>query len=131
MAGISYSAVVLDIVSQQKLVSVFKPMIPEGWEIVAHHMTIKMGALDPESQAKKDLIEGTEITLNVEDYAINDKVMAVGVSGYETMNPMPHITLAVNRKEGGKPMMSNQLTDWKSVIVPLKLTGMVTEVEFK
>lgn len=131
MAGISYSAVVLDIVSQQKLVGVFKPMIPEGWEIVAHHMTIKMGALDPESQAKKDLIEGNEIVLNVEDYAINDKVMAVGVSGYETMNAKPHITLAVNRKEGGKPMMSNQLIDWKPLVVPLKLTGNVTEVEFK
>ena len=131
MAGISYSAVVLDDISHQKLVAVFKPMIPEGWDIFAHHMTIKLGALDENSQAKRAMIEGKTIILKVIDYAIDDKVMAVGVSGYESMNAKPHITLAVNKKEGGKPVMSNYLKDWKEVIIPLELTGKVTEVEFK
>jgi hypothetical protein len=131
MADISYSAVILDDESHQKLVKVFKSMIPEGWKIFAHHMTIMTGALDPESQAKNDLINGSEIVLNVEDYAINDKVIAVGVNGYESVNIKPHITLAVNAAEGGKPVMSNQLTDWKPIPFPLKLTGKVTEVEFR
>lgn len=131
MAGISYSAVVLDDISHQKLVNVFKPMIPEDWVIVAHHMTIKLGALDDNSQAKKDMIEEKTITLKVIDYAIDEKVMAVGVSGYESTNTKPHVTLAVNKNDGGKPMMSNYLKDWKELIVPLELTGKVTEVKFK
>jgi hypothetical protein len=131
MGNISYSAVVLDNISHQKLVGVFKPMIPEGWEIYAHHMTIKLGALDDNSQPKQDMIEGKMITLKVEDYAIDEKVMAVGVSGYESMNTKSHITLAVNRKEGGKPVMSNYLKEWRPLIFPLELTGKVTEVEFK
>lgn len=131
MAGISYSAVVLDDESHQKLVKVFRSMIPEGWDIFAHHMTIKLGALDEDSQAKRDMIEGKTITLKVLDYAIDEKVMAVSVSGYESMNVRSHITLAVNKREGGKPVMSNQLTDWKPIPFPIKLTGKVTEVEFR
>ena len=131
MMKISYSAVVLDKLSQQKLVGVFKPMIPKDWEIIADHMTIKMGALENGSQAKEDMNNGTTITLNVKDYAINDMVMAVRVEGYETQNAIQHITLAVNRKAGAKPVMANKLTDWKELIFPLVLTGKVTEVNFK
>lgn len=131
MSNISYSAVALDDNSRNMLIKIFKPMIPDGWEIVAHHMTIKLGALDPDTQAKKDLETGREIRLNIDDYAINDKVMAVGVSGYETDNAKAHITLAVNRIAGSKPVISNQLTDWKKLGFPLTLTGKVIEVEFK
>ncbi len=131
MGNISYSAVVLNNNSRNLLLKVFKAMIPEGWEIVAHHMTIKLGALDPDTQAKKDLETGKTIQLNVEDYAINDKVIAVGVSGYETQNAKSHITLAVNRKKGGKPVMSNQLINWKELGFPITLIGYVTEIEFK
>ena len=131
MKNVSYSAVVLDDLSRQKLISVFRPMIPTDWEIIAHHMTIKLGALDEESQPKKDMEKNKTITLVVEDYAVDDKVMAVGVSGYESKNIKPHITLAVNRSEGGKPMMSNQLSDWKEIKFPLKVTGKVIEVEYK
>ena len=38
--NISYSGVVLDEESKQKLLSL---EIPEGWEQVAHHMTIMVG----------------------------------------------------------------------------------------
>jgi hypothetical protein len=122
MSNIAYSAVVLDEESKQKLIKVFKSMIPEGWEILAHHMTIRIGAL----KDKTDI--GKKIELNVIDYAIDDKVMAVGVDGYPTENKKPHITLAVNRQDGGKPVMSNNLVDWKLIGFPLKLTGIVTEL---
>jgi len=125
---VRYSAVVLDKKSSDGLLKVFGPMIPEGWETFAHHMTIKMGALENGSKEKEDLSGGTEITLNVTDFAIDNLVMAAGVEGYSTTNEKPHVTIAVNREEGGKPFLSNKLTDWKPLGFPLKLTGKVTEV---
>ena len=123
--NIAYSAIVLDDQSHNKLVKVFSKMIPEGWEVIADHVTLNMGNIKPEYE--QDL--GKQINLNVIDYAIDDKVMAVGVEGYQTSNAKAHITLAVNRQDGGKPFMSNKLQDWKSLGFPLKLTGIVTEVE--
>jgi len=125
---VNYSAVVLDKKSRDNLLKVFAPMIPEGWETIAHHMTIKMGALENGSKAKADLSGKTDITLTVVDYAVDDLVMAVGVDGYETTNEKAHVTIAVNRAEGGKPYLSNKLTDWKPLGFPLTLTGKVTEV---
>jgi hypothetical protein len=127
MTGISYSAVVLNDSSRQRLIRRFENVIPEGWEIVAHHMTINMGELHQEDKDKIGMI----VDLNVEDFAMDDKVIAVGVSGFESQNAKPHITLAVNRTAGGKPMMSNKLTDWTKIRRPLLITGTVTEVEYK
>lgn len=127
MSNISYSAVVLDDKSRQRLIERFKTIIPEGFEIVAHHMTINMGEIDPELE--KYL--GLPVRLSVNEFAIDDKVVAVGVSGFETHNAKAHITLAVNRENGGKPMMSNKLTNWQPLKRPLYITGKVTEVEFK
>ena len=127
MAGISYSAVVLDENSKKRLINRFKSMIPEGWEIIGDHMTINLGEIDPEYQ--KYL--GLPIRLAVEDIAMDDKVIAVGVSGFKTNNAKAHITLAVNRTNGGKPMMSNNLRNWERIQRPLSLTGKVLEIEYK
>jgi len=127
MGNISYSAVVLDDKSKQRLIERFKSMIPEDWEIVAHHMTINMGEIDPEFER----FLGLPVRLVVRDVAMDDKVIAVGVSGFQSDNSKPHITLAVNKEIGGKPVMSNKLTDWKKMKRPLLITGKVTEVEFK
>jgi len=126
MSNISYSAVVLDDRSRQRLIERFKSIIPEGFEIIAHHMTINIGEIDPEYQK----FLGMPVRLTVDDFAINDKVMAVGVSGFESHAAKPHITLAVNKKEGGKPAMSNNLTDWKKLKRPLLLRGKVTEIGY-
>jgi hypothetical protein len=123
-----YSAVVIDDESRAKLLGVFQGMVPEGWEVIAHHMTIKMGALPKDSQEKQDMISEEPITLSVTDYAIDDKVFAVGVVGYLTSNKKPHITIAVNRAQGGKPFLSNKLKDWKPLGFPLEITGTVKEV---
>ena len=125
---VSYSGVVLDDESRTKLIKVFGRMIPKDWEILAHHMTIKLGALENGSKEKQDMEDGTEIHLNVTDYAIDDKVMAVGVKGYPTTNAKPHITIAVNRAEGGKPFMSKKLTDWRKIGFSFDLKGKITEV---
>jgi tRNA nucleotidyltransferase (CCA-adding enzyme) len=127
--NIAYSGVVLDDESHAKLLKVFGRMIPEGWETFAHHMTIKMGPLDDDSEAKRDMVNGKEIKLTVTDYAYDNLVMAVGVEGYPTTNAKPHVTVAVNRADGGKPFYSNKLTNWEPLGFPLELTGKVTEVK--
>ena len=126
MNQVAYSAVVLDQKSRSRLLERFKPMIPEDWEVIADHMTINLGEINPEYQ--KYL--GLNVRLTVNDIAMDDKVIALGVSvtGFESTNAKPHITLAVNRIEGGKPYMSNKLTDWKSIGRPLLLTGKITEI---
>lgn len=125
MNKISYSAVVLDNNSRSRLIEKFKSIIPKGYEIIAHHMTINMGEIN--HSYEKFL--GMKVNLTVNSFAGDDKVMAVGVSGFPTVNKLPHITLAVNRANGGKPMMSNQLTNWEKLSEPLILTGTVTEVQ--
>lgn len=126
MGSVSYSAVVLDDKSRSRLIERFKSVIPEGWEIIAHHMTINMGEIDPEFEKYLQM----PVRLVVNDIAMDDKVIAVGVSGFGSRNAKPHITLAVNRKAGGKPVMSNNLRNWKLLKKPLYLTGKVTEVKF-
>ena len=124
-----YSAVVLNKKSHEKLVSFFKKLIPEDFEMIAHHMTINMGKID--SEYEKYL--GDEVTLTVTHFAINDKVAAVKVEGFPSKNKIPHITLGVNRKNGGKPVMSNDLIGWiplsKYSMPQIKLYGKVKEVK--
>ena len=127
MNNVSYSAVVLDETSRNRLIKKFESLIPEGWEVIADHMTINLGEIDPEYE--KYL--GLPIRLTVNDIAMDDKVIAVGVSGFNTRNSKAHITLAVNRANGGKPVMSNNLTNWENLRRSLSLTGKVIEIEYK
>src|ERR1035437_5635553 len=83
MTGISYSAIVLDEQSRERLINRFKNIIPEGWYIIADHMTINLGEIAPEYENHL----GITTPLTVNDIAIDDKVIAVGVSSeYKTVN---------------------------------------------
>lgn len=73
---------------------------------------------------KEDL--GKEVTLRVTKAGLSDMAMAVQVEGYPSKNAIPHITLAVN-PEGGKPVMSNDITKWQDV-KPFYIIGIVTEI---
>jgi len=126
MSKISYSAVVLDERSRKRLIDKFKKIIPEDYEIIAHHMTINMGEIDPNYE--KYL--GMPVRLSVDEIAMDDKVIAVGVSNFPSKNDKPHITLAVNRQNGGKPVMSNYLKNWEKVKRPFYVVGTVQEVPF-
>lgn len=123
-----YSAVVLDTPSHEKLVEWLNKKFPvvkrDGWEVLAHHMTIQMDELP--TYLKDDL--DTTHTLEVTGYASDAAVIAVRVTGYFTKNKIPHITLAVNRKNGGKPVMSNNLTNWQPILKPITLKGTVKEI---
>jgi predicted kinase len=120
-SDVLYSCVLLNNQSKSTLLSMVGNKIPEGWKVFAHHMTINMGEL----KDKTDL--GKEVTLTVEALGLSDMAMAVRVTGYETKNEIPHITVAVN-PEGGKPVMSNQISNWQP-IKSFMIKGVVTEIK--
>jgi len=122
-SDVSYSAVVLDAASKNRLLEFVGGKIPQGWSVFAHHMTITMGPL----KDGKDI--GRNVTLKVIGLGLSDKAMAVKVEGYPTKNAIPHITIAVN-PDGGKPKDSNEITNWKD-INHFNLMGIVTEIKHK
>lgn len=130
MSDVAYSAVVLDEKSHLLIKSLVPAVIHRDqlidWTVYAHHMTINMGALPPE----KKTILGDTIRLYVTHIDWNDKVVAVKVRDDLNLstNKTPHITLAVNKKNGGKPVMSNELTQWKPLKKKFYVNGKVEEV---
>jgi len=117
----SYSAVLLDQQSHDKLLNTIGDKIPTGWKTYAHHMTINMGSLKDQNEL------GKNVELTASEIGISDMAIAVKVDGYHSKNIIPHITVAVNVIGGGKPVMSNNITDWHP-IPPIKLSGTVSEV---
>ena len=128
---VRYTAVVLDGKSKDKLYKVFAGKIPEGWKIIADHMTINLGDIKTIPENEKYL--NTKIFLSVNDFAADNMVMAIGVTptnaNIKSTNEKTHITIAVNEKNGAKPKMSNYLKDWENFKRPFLLSGIVTEVE--
>lgn len=124
MGNISYTGVALNEKSREILLTAFKHLLPDNWEWVGHHMTICLGALKEELRA--ELLD-TSVYITVESLGISDMAMAVGVSGVYSLNEKPHITLGVNRIEGGKPYMSNEITEWKPLTENLIVSGIIKE----
>jgi len=121
----SYTALVLDENSRNTLIERFKNNIPQDWEIIAHHMTINMG---PASNGPASNMVENQAPLTVTSFAQDNLVMAVGVSSpIPSKNTIKHITLAVNRKDGGKPFLSNKLNQW-SPVSPFTLKGTIKEL---
>lgn len=115
-----YSAVVLDEKSKSVLLSQIK-VIPEGWDIYCHHMTIAFGKPVPNEQHV-----GKQVKLTVKELGISDMAIAVRVTGYPSNNAIPHITVAVNPM-GGKPVMSNFIEEW-FIIDQFQLVGTITNI---
>lgn len=71
-----------------------------------------------------------DVELKITSLGISDKAIAVGVSGFYSKNKIPHITLAVNTKNGGKPKDSNLIPSnkWKEYDLKQILTGKITEI---
>jgi hypothetical protein len=119
-----YTAIVLDEESKNKLKDKFHSFFGEDWKIICHHMTINIGNA---SEHIKNMI-GQNVQLEAVTLAFDDKVVAVGVStDVPSDNEIKHITVAVNYKNGGKPYLSNQLTNWEP-IPTIKLSGIIEEV---
>tara|TARA_Y100000593_G_scaffold59819_1_gene110869 strand:- start:3386 stop:4339 length:954 start_codon:yes stop_codon:yes gene_type:complete len=88
----------------------------EGWEFNPHHMTIDMKSI-PE-------LQGDTVPLVAYEVGVSDMTIALKVKGYKVKSGLPHITIAVNRKAGGKPRMSKKIKNWEK-IKPIKLQGVV------
>tara|TARA_B100000424_G_scaffold90064_1_gene67499 strand:+ start:146 stop:1078 length:933 start_codon:yes stop_codon:yes gene_type:complete len=115
----SYTAVVLDNTSIKNILQGVKNssvFIPKGWEVNPHHMTIDMKSI-PE-------LQGDVVPLTAYEIGVSDMTIALKVKGYKVKSGLPHITVAVNRKEGGKPRMSKEIKNWRK-IKPIKLQGVV------
>ena len=115
----SYTAVVLDNTSIKNILQGVKNsnvFIPKGWEVNPHHMTIVMKSI-PE-------LQGDVVPLTAYEIGVSDMTIALKVKGYKVKSGLPHITVAVNRKEGGKPRMSKEIKNWRK-IKPIKLQGVV------
>lgn len=95
------------------------------WERIAHHMTIKLGPLPEEMLGRVG--ERVPITAtHIGKY--EDKAVAVKV--FSSMGPRgntPHVTLAVNRANGGKPFMSNKITEWIELPERVIVYGVLSE----
>lgn len=129
---VRYSAIVLDSNSKKKLNEIIEKLIlenkiGENWKISADHVTINMGSIyDP-------TLLGKEVDLKVVGIGLNDKVVALRVTGdvyinYSTQKPRtPHITLAYNIEQGAKPVMSNNIENWEN-FENISLKGTIEEV---
>jgi len=113
--NISYSALVLDEPSRTSLIGMLGDAIPGNWEVVAHHMTITMGPL-LHPKGKHDFsqtyVSGETFDLPVTSVGMDGRAMAVQVMAPFPINrktKFPHVTVAVNREEGGKPFHSNKI----------------------
>lgn len=121
---IAYSGVILTEKSRELLKTYIS--YPKEWEFIGHHMTINMGPLKEEYRP----LLGQSVDLLVTHIGQTDKVIAVKVeSEIQTKNKDPHITVAVNRVEGGKPVMSSDITEW-TPIYPFEVEGKIEEISF-
>lgn len=127
--GVQYTGLILDQESVNRLLNnpEISQYIGPDWTIKAHHMTIRFGGgltgTPHESRiGQTEQVNATHIGMT------NDKnVIAVAVDGVSD-NAIPHVTIAVNENAGGKPHHSNQITNWKPLSRPIRLSGTVEEV---
>ena len=120
---VSYSAVVLDKKSKEKLLNM--GTMQDGWEPAATHMTINTGQLSDPS------MKGKTIKLEVIEAAENEQVVAAKVAildpTLQVRNRTPHIVIALNKKKGGKLSMGKSLEGWVKVR-SIILSGEIKEI---
>ena len=123
----SYTAVVLNAEDQKKLINHFKELIPPQWKVYCHHMTTNLGKFEEGPVATSGFKLNDKVKIEVVSLAHDNLVIAVGVKcDVPSINAIKHITIAVNEKNGGKPFLSNKLTNWQPT-TPFILNGTIME----
>jgi len=118
--------VLLDDKSQSKLFTALAHKIPKGWDVHVHHMTINFGkGLGPERSDEA----GRKVNLIADGIFIGDLVIAVRISGYPADSGVPHVTIAVNSDEGGKPAMASKITQWEDLTPHINVSGEIQDVD--
>ena len=106
-----FTALVLDSASQSLVLKEFGHELPHRWLTYAHHMTINMG---PSTQGPASGLLGQKFTMTVTAIGRENKIIALQVhTKCPSDNKLKHITLAVDKKNGGKPVMANDITNWE------------------
>lgn len=124
-----YFGVFLDSKSKNKLLELTNNVAEQSWKRYCHHMTI---AFNNGSELSKHLYNrykdyfGTEVKITATHIGISDEAIAVKVffKG-DTANKIAHVTLAT--PQGGKPVKSNYIENWRRLKTPIDLTGTIEE----
>ena len=123
-----YTAVVLDRDSACRLLERVKDVVPAGWSLYCHHVTVNLGTKD--RGPMKDIELGSVFEMTVVSLGSSPKAIAVAVDGVPSLNENPHITCGI--APGAKPKDSNEITDWVCASSPgrpwLMLKGTLQEV---
>lgn len=127
-----YSCVLLNPESHELLKSTYCNDLTDDWKIYCHHMTICLGELPTEFKNRL----GEQIEVETTKIGQDDKAFAVKVNlldeelkaYYSVGTKFPHITLAVNKTNNGKPVMSNYIGNWEAT-ENIKLYGRITEIK--
>lgn len=125
MGNISYSAVVLDDKSKQRLFNHFKSIIPNDFESIPNYLKINDGELNPEF---KNYL-GITVRLDVISIASDENIIVLGVNNFKLNNNKPYIILAANKYNSSKNI--DELNNWKKLKRPILISGKVKEIEFK
>lgn len=125
-----YLGVFLDEESKKRLKDLAEGLniIPDdSWKSYCHHMTL---AYNDKSQTAENMFSiygsslGANVSMKAREIGISDKAIAVKIKwGHATLNKVSHITIAVS--PDGKPVDSNNITDWKPLDKPITLTGQI------
>ena len=125
---IGYTGLVLDDNSINRLMRTMGDIIPENWKLEdIPHVTLYMGKVKPEHI--KLLSWG--YTIFATHVGMNDKALAVAVEledRFEIANKTPHITIAYDAVNGGRPKDSKNITEWKPLRRKIMLKGNLEEV---
>jgi len=147
--GVEYTALVLDQDSHVKLAA----LAPDGWKVYSHHMTI----INPPNQSSTTGFEsewiGGPYCFDIIAVAV-DRMVMTGLVDINTLvdtrtndssgsiylpfkgPAFPHVTIATNPAEGGKPAMSNwkfkpeigERSDQFKPIDPIAVCGNIEEI---
>jgi len=107
----SYVAAVLTPQSREALLNLVGEIIPNHFEEISHHLTVHMGQKQPYDKI------GRKVQIIIDKIAISKTIIAVSADpenliGFTSNNSIPHITVALDRAAGARPVHSNLLKDW-------------------
>lgn len=134
--GVSYSALVLDPASHQRLLRYWEQQgyalrdaTPGVWINYGHHVTLQLGALPVGSELAA--LKGRRFAVSADAIGVNPAGTVVALRVHGLVRPdgkQAHVTLAVHGLS--KPRESNDIRTWEPLVDELQLTGTVEEVGF-
>lgn len=122
-----YTAAILTPESGEKLYNEMKSIIPEGWTVNCHHMTINLG--NPHELIQNMLNKKTELLVKGFEVSEEHSVIAVEVeTELWSKNEFTHITVALDKENGAQAMNSNKIDKITPLNKPFTLNAFVDVV---